>query len=113
MNKGWTINLKDINITEVELSEEDKTKPIAEITIPTIINTIVGFANQQRGLLKPDRIVFYDLLPKLEETLKSKVEILEITDEECGFIRKCFRETRLPPTSMLEAVEKHFDNLKK
>ena len=109
--KTKILDFKNIDISNIDLLPEERAKHITELTIPIILNAIINYTNQQRGLFKTERSLFYSVSPKLEETMKNKTDTLEITDEECGFIRKCFRETKLIPTSLLKPVETYIDGL--
>lgn len=104
----------NVDLTKLNLTEEDKVKNSADIVLQVIDNIIITYAQQSKGLVESDRKAFYSIHDKIE---KSKLEkfaegdnYIELSDEELGFIRKCFRETKLIPNDLLRQIE---DNIAK
>jgi hypothetical protein len=95
----------NIDLTELNLNEEDKKKPAKDIISVVISNTIYTYSTQMKGLLQAERKLFYTISTVLENTVKSDSDLANFEDGEWGFIKKCFRETKLTPSALLKKVE--------
>ena len=101
-----------VDTSTLNLGEEEKKMTITDLVTRVINNVLYNYSQQTRGLIKVDRNMFYYLTKLFEKAVKENLESVELSDEECGFIRKCFRETRLSPSALLQEVEEIIDNLK-
>jgi hypothetical protein len=100
-----------IDIAELELNEEDKKKSPVEMSAIVIHNAVYTYSQQNRGLTKEERGQYYTLDFELDKAKKDNLEEIEVDDKICGFVRKCFRESKLTPTKLLQKVEQNIDNI--
>lgn len=102
-----------IDISTLNLSEEDKKVSPIVLASRVIGNVLYNYSQQvSRGLLKSDRTTFYAISDILSVAEKENKEEIELADEFVGFIRKCFRETKLNPSELLRKVEEQIDEIK-
>jgi hypothetical protein len=101
-----------IDTTELQLGEEEKKITVPELVCRVITNVIVAYANQNRGLLQNERKTFYFINDELDKAIADKTEVVSLGDGDIGFIRKCFRETRLNPSALLKSVEELIEDIK-
>ena len=98
------LNLK-IDISELKLDPLDENKSPEEISVAIIKNVILAYGNQNRGFGEEDRRKYYKISNVFDQAIKGKLSEIELEDEWFGFIKKCFRETLLIPSKLLEKVE--------
>jgi len=101
-----------IDTSKLKLEEQDKKLSPIEMSTKVIMNVLIQYSQQNRGLLKDERNQIYKLDSIFEEAVKNKTEIIELDDKDIGFIRKCFKDTRLTPNDLLHLVEVNIDNIK-
>jgi hypothetical protein len=106
-----TLNL-NANFSSLNLTEEDKKRNPVEIVSQVIENVILGYASQVRGLDEKERRQYYKICDAFEKVKINKAETIELDDEYIGFIRKCFRESKLIPNPLLKQVEKLIEEIK-
>lgn len=111
--------MKTLNL---EFKTEDlHLKPEGEAGVPTsielskriIIFVIREYCAQVHNVLKPERKQARWLYDELEKAAATELKTIELPDDICGFLRKVFRETRLPamdPT--VDRIEKNIDDIK-
>ena len=108
-----TLNL-DFDTTDLQL------KPEAGGTIPNAIElsrriiqiVIMNYSDQRGGLIKMERSQAYWLRKELEKAAATEQkELKDIPSDIVGFLRKVFREVKMPPDRILEAVEKNIDEI--
>lgn len=101
--------MKTLNFTfnreGVTLEKEDKNRDDVDVMVTVIENVVMAYANQQRGLLTGERKLYYLIDQKLREAKKNMSLLIELEDQEAGFLKKCFREARLVPALLLSRVE--------
>ena len=108
MSKTLQLN---IDIANLPMNEEDKKLSPIEICARVIGNIMVSYSQQVRGLAKAERKQYYKLSQQLADAIKNNQESIEIDDKDVGFLRLCFRETKLTPNDLLEKVEEIIDAL--
>jgi hypothetical protein len=94
-----------IDLEKLNLAEADKTKSVQSIVSSVIQNVILGYGQQQRGFDEKERRQYYKIADALELAEKENKTSVELEDDWWGFIRKCFRESKLMPNSLLRQVE--------
>lgn len=99
-----TLNLV-VNLEGLEMAEEDKTKTPQELSVRIIENVILMYAQQHRGLDARERTQFYSIKATLNAAVADKLNLVELEDTDGGFMRMCFRETKLMPNDLLKQVE--------
>lgn len=102
------LNLK-INTEGLELGEEEKKLSPIELCTRIIGNVMFGYSTQVRGLSKSERQQFWKINKLFDKAVKENIEVVELDVNDSGFIRKCFRETKLNPNNLLERVEATID----
>ena len=107
----------EFDTTDLKLSPESPDKKLptaAELSKRVLLLAVNQYSNQCRGLSKPERVLYYEIDKLLEPIGKDNLNIAEIefSDEAFGFIRKVFRETRLPADRAVGLVEKNIDAVK-
>ena len=102
----------DLNI---ELNEAEKKidsgKTEVELCIQTIKNVILIHGNQQKGMPEEDRRLYYKICDVFEKVITDKVVSVELEDTYAGFIKKCFKEVKLTPDSLLRKVEEKIEGI--
>lgn len=106
-----TLELK-LDIEKLFLAEEDKKKPANVIVTEVIKTVIIGYSQQNKGLNQPERKQYYKLVDSLDKAITDKQESVELEDNEFGFIKKCFSESKLTPNNLLRQVEELLLNIK-
>jgi len=101
-----------ISLDGLNLSEEDKKMSGIEIATKVIQNVISTYSNQLKGLTKPERTQYYNIKSLFDTAVKDSLEEVSMEDTDMGFIRKCFRETKLNPNDLLKRVEDNIDGVK-
>jgi len=101
-----------VDLTDLQLPEEDKQKSPIEISTQVIENVIFNYAQQTRGLSEQERRLFYKISDLFDEAKTKKLEEITIDDEYAAFIRKAFRESRLFPNKLLRQVEDNITETK-
>lgn len=102
----------EFDTTDLKLSPESSEKKLpnaTELSKRVLLLAVSLYSNQYRGLAKPERKLYYELTNILENTVKDNLKMVELSDEVFGFIRKVFREARLPVDKAIEAIEKNID----
>jgi hypothetical protein len=94
-----------LDMSKLNLSEEDKKSTPASIVGDVLKTVIVGYSQQQKGLNQPERKQFYTITDILDKAALDNKDKIELADTEMGFIKKCFRETKLTPNNLLRQVE--------
>lgn len=92
----------------------NKEKPSSpELSKRVIFLSIKLYGEQAHGggLPKDDRALYYSLRENLDKITDDTKE-LELDDKVFGFIRKVFREAKLPIDRAVEAVEKNIEAVK-
>lgn len=110
MSDTKKLNLK-IDIIGLELGEEEKKLSPIELCTKIISNVMYGYSSQVRGLPKNERKQFYNINKIFDKAIKENIEEVELDSTDVGFIKKCFRETKLNPNDLLEKVENMIDNI--
>jgi hypothetical protein len=104
------LNLK-IDITGLELGEEEKKLTPIGLSTRVMSNVMFGYSTQVRGLSKPERTQFWRIGKQFDKAVKEGIETIELDSTDAGFIRKCFRESKLNPSELLERVESLVDSM--
>ena len=77
-----------IDITKLNLSEEDKKKSSQSIVSSVIQNVILGYGQQQRGFDEKERRQYYKIADALElaekenKTRKNKLDLTTLKDDQ-------------------------------
>ena len=101
-----------VDITGLRFTDENiKNKTPVELMTDTIENVILSYAMQLQGLTEKDRRIYYKVHDIFTDAIKQSLTEVQLDDEYIGFIRKCFRETKLMPTLLLERVEKRIEEI--
>lgn len=107
-----TLSLK-IDISDLNLNPTEKDMSYQEIFSRVIVNSIMSYSQQSRGLLKEERNMIYTIDDSLKTAVKGKKDSIELDDKVFGFIKKCFRETKLEPNNLIRKVENNIDSVEK
>jgi hypothetical protein len=99
-----TLELK-LDIDKLNLNEEDKKQSVQKIINTIINNVILGYGQSQRGLDEKERRQYYKIADALDLAEKENKESVELEDEWFGFMKKCFRESKLMPNNLLRQIE--------
>ena len=102
----------DFETTDITLhpdSPDKKLASTAELSKRVLLLAVHQYANQVGGLIKSERSLYYSIVKMLERAVKDDLKEIEFPDDIFGFIRKIFRETKLPVDKVIEAVEKNID----
>ena len=99
-----TLELK-LNLESLNLGEEDKKQSVQKIIGNVIQNVILGYGQTQRGLDEKERRQYYKIADALELAEKENKSTIELEDEWFGFMKKCFRESKLMPNTLLRQIE--------
>ena len=94
-----------LNLEELKLSEEDKKQSVQKIINNVIQNVVLGYGQQQRGFDEKERRQYYKIADALDEAEKSNAELVKLEDDQMGFLKKCFKESKLMPNSLLRQIE--------
>jgi hypothetical protein len=100
-----------IDITDLNLGEEEKELTGVDLFGNVIRQVILAYSKQINGLVKGERQQFYEIDTKLDLARVNNLEFIELEDNTCGFLRKCFREAKLNPNKLLEKVEEIINNI--
>ena len=109
-----SLNL-DFNTEGLQLKPEaGGVVPSASELSRRIINIVImNYSDQRGGLVKLERNQAYWLREALEKAVATEQKTLEdIPADIVGFLRKVFREVKMPPDRILEAVEQNIDAVK-
>ena len=106
-----TLNLNS-DFSKIEMGESEKKVSNQEMTTRVILNVILTYASQIKGLNSSERKVYYNINDSFQEAVKKNVESIQLDDVEVGFIRKCFREAKLTPNDILRKVEETLEAVK-
>jgi len=101
-----------IDTKDLKLNKEDEKISPVEMSTRMISNVMVGYAAQVRGLLKDERRMIYNIEDILDGAIKEKKEEVELEDTQAGFIKKCFRETKMAPNTLLRRIEDNVEAIK-
>jgi hypothetical protein len=101
-----------ISLEGLTLGEEEKKMTNIELCTRIIGNVMYGYSTQVRGLTKVERNQFWRINSIFDGAVKNKTEMVSLEDTDFGFIRKCFRETKLNPSDLLERAEQAVDSVK-
>lgn len=101
------LNLK-IELTEkLNLNDQDKLKSCDELCSLVITNVMLSYGQQQRGFEETERKKFYKITDAMDKAVELKTMEVELEDDWMGFLKKCFRETKLIPNPLLRVVEEN------
>jgi hypothetical protein len=100
-----------IDISDLNLGDEEKNITPTDLFGNVVNQVILSYSKQINGLNKTERNQFYEIGEKIDLAIKEKSEVIELEDNTCGFLRKCFREAKLNPNNLLKKVEKIIDNI--
>lgn len=98
-----------IDITNLNLGEEDKKSSPLELFIHVLYSVLRGYSQQMKGLQKFERYQVYEIEHKLKEALNNKADKIKFEDTTFGFLKKIFTESKLNPNELLELIEKNID----
>lgn len=99
-----TLELK-LDLETLKLSDDDKKQSVQKIINNVIQNVILGYGQQQRGFDEKERRQYYKIADALDEAEKLSSPSIVLEDDQAGFLKKCFRETKLMPNNLLRQVE--------
>ena len=102
----------DFDVTGLGLKPEanGETPKAIELSRRIIIIAVRQYSEQHGGLLKVERGQAKWLQDNLEKAVAIDVKIVDIADDVFGFLRKVFRDTRLPAMDhILSMVEANID----
>lgn len=94
-----------IDVSGLTLNEEDSRLSVQGLWVAVVTNVIMAYSQQHKGLPETDRRKFYKIIDVCEVAVKDNLDVVELEDDWEGFLRKCFRECLLMPTSLLRKVE--------
>ena len=94
-----------LDVTKLNLAEADKTKSVQSIINSVIQNVILSYGQQQRGFDEKERRQYYKIADALDLAEKENKTSVELEDDWLGFVKKCFRESKLMPNALLRQVE--------
>lgn len=100
-----------IDSEKLKLTKEDKERPMAEIVTQVIENIILTYAQQARGFDEKERKQYYRISEAFDKAKAEKKDSVDLDDEYIGFIRKCFRESKLMPNELLKQIEEVLDSI--
>ena len=105
-----TLNLEFVT-DDLALKPEAGVVPTAiELSKRIIVIAVRQYADQHQGLLKVERKQSKWLYDELEKAAAIEMKTLDIPDDIFGFLRKVFRETKLPVMDkILDRVESNID----
>ena len=98
------IELK-LNLEELNLAKDDKETSVQKIVSNVIENVILGYGQQSKGFDEKERRQYYKIADALEDAQKNNKTEVELEDDQAGFLKKCFRESKLMPNKLLRQVE--------
>jgi hypothetical protein len=98
--------------TSINLGEEEKKMSSVDLSVAVITNVMTGYANQMHGLPSGERKQYFQIKDMLDEAMKNQTTEIELENSLVGFLRKCFRETKLTPNNILRKVEENIDAIK-
>jgi hypothetical protein len=96
----------------LNLGEEEKKMTVTELFTNVVTHVLLSYSQQVKGLFKSERVQYYEIINKLKEAEKNKLEEINLDDGTVGFLKKCFRETKLTPNNILHKVEEKVDAIK-
>ena len=104
-----TLNL-GISLEGLNLDAETVKLSATEIATKVIKNVIVAYGQAQRGLSEEERRLFY----KVSDALEAAKDATEVALEDTwfGFVKKCFKDSRLMPDLLLRRVEEKISEVK-
>lgn len=94
-----------LDLEKLKLGEEDKKQSVQKIINNVIQNVILGYGQQNRGFDEKERRQYYKIADALDEAEKNNAEVVTLEDDQMGFLKKCFRESKLMPNSLLRQIE--------
>ena len=95
----------ELDLEKLQLNDEDKKASAQKIINNIIQNVILGYGQQQRGFDEKERRQYYKIADALEAAEKSGAEVVSLEDDQMGFLKKCFRESKLMPNTLLRQIE--------
>lgn len=102
----------DFDTKDIQLKPEAGGTPTAiELSRRIIQVVIMNYSDQRGGLIKAERNQAYWLRKELEKATATETKILEVPDDIMGFLRKVFREVKMPPDAILQKVEDNIDSV--
>jgi hypothetical protein len=100
-----------LDIEKLNFSEEDKKQTSQSIISKVVENVILSYAQTQRGFDEKERRQYYKIADALELAVKDNAEMVSLEDDQAGFLKKCFRESRLLPNNLLRQIEELVNNI--
>ena len=94
-----------LDLESLNLAKEDKETSVQKIIGNVIENVILGFGQQMRGFDEKERRQYYKIADAMDDAVKNNKTEVELEDDQMGFLRKCFRETKLMPNKLLRQIE--------
>ena len=94
-----------LDVEKLKLNEEDKKQSVQKIINNVIQNVILGYGQQQRGFDEKERRQYYKIADALDTAEKDNAETVSLEDDQMGFLKKCFRESKLMPNTLLRQIE--------
>jgi hypothetical protein len=107
MNKLSTV----VDMTGVNEGRPETDKPMTsfDVTANVCKNIMFAYAQGTRGLTGEERKQYNRICKALDEAIKGSLEVVELDDQDAGFLKKCRREARMMPSDVLERVENNID----
>jgi hypothetical protein len=107
-----TLNL-EFDTADLQLKPEAGVVPGAVELSRRIINVVImQYSEQRGGFIKAERGQAYWLREALEKAAATEAKTIDIPDDVFGFLRKVFREVKMPPDRILQMVEQRLDEVK-
>lgn len=101
----------NVDFSAILMNEEDKKLSSRQIMTMIIRNILNAYITQLKGLLYNERKLVYSIQDKLKEVDDTKKDTIEFEDNEFGFIKRSFRETKLTPNDLLRKMEEIIDSV--
>lgn len=101
-----------LNTETLNLTEEDKKQSVQKTVSNVIQNVILGYGQSQRGFDEKERRQYYKIADTLDLAVKENKETVELEDDWVGFLKKCFRDSKLMPNNLLRQIEELVNNIK-
>lgn len=100
-----------LSLEGIELGEKSKEINPKQVIAGTCQNVMSAYSGAQRGLNKTERTLFYEVSDALNQAVKDNLEVVELTDEQGGFLKKCLRDAKMDPNEVLKRVEVLIDKM--
>ena len=100
-----------LDVEKLNLSEEDKKQTAQYVINKVIENVILSYAQTQRGFGEKERRQYYKIADALDLAVKEVKDTIELEDDQAGFLKNCFRESKLMPNALLRQIEDLVNNI--